>query len=210
MLADNVAAQIEQGFRRLAFEVYVEPGVCDLNINLRVRIYGFNAHCKRVAAAGNLGVGVAHRADITDFIRLGFKTRRNAGEVTRLVDTAEIVVEVLVVALIARTMREVYVGILLGKVGHGIHIAPACTEDDVAAGLDAFLDCRLCRGGVAVANVVLADNLVVRKAEVLLHGNDALVMRVGIARAVARVADVDNAHLNLVLGNTCRLCAAAG
>ncbi len=109
MLGDNVAVIVDQSLSSLAFAFGIIPGVGDLHFHNGVGIDSSHAHSKSVDAGGALAVVAAHSADITDLVGLGLQAGHDTGQVTGLVNAAEIVVEVGTVGLIAGGMGEEHV-----------------------------------------------------------------------------------------------------
>src|SRR5699024_6645796 len=106
-------------------------------------------------------------------------------------------VEVGVIGHIAGGVGEDHVGVLLGLVGQGLHIAEGATEDDVAA----LADQGVGGGGhgVILLGHVVHDGQLGGgvQAQILHGGGDAVVVGVGIARRVVPAVDVDGAHLEV-------------
>ena len=200
MLSDNVAALGKKSLGSVCLLCGGVPAVCYLYINLSVGIYGVNAHCKSVDTACALGVLNAHCGNVADEVGLGLHTCNDTGKISCLINSAEVVVEVSAVVLVACAVAEVNVGELSCQRLHLVHVAPACAEDDVAAFLDALTDSCFGCGRVAVAYVVLSYDLVISETKLLLHTYDTLIVSVCISGAVSRVADVDNADLYIVIG----------
>ena len=101
-------------------------------------------------------------------------------------------------------MGENDLGIFLGHFRHVIHVAVGVAEDDLAAGLD-----ELQHGGVTGAvlgHVGLDDDLVIGQAQGFLHGQQSLIMGVGVT-LVAHVTDEDEANLDVFLGHGSKLRA---
>ena len=201
MLGNDVAARVEQGNCRALFLLRVKPGVGDFDIHLSIRVYALYAERKSIDTTCNLRIFVALRGDITDFVALGLQAGGDTGQVAGLVDTAEVVVEIFAVVFIAGAVGKDDVRMCCSELLHCIHIAIAGAEDNVAAFLDAFGDRGFDRGLVLIVDVILADDLVVSQAKLILHLYDPLIMRVGIASRILRISDVDYADLDLILCN---------
>ena len=96
-------------------------------------------------------------------------------------------------------MGKVHVRILFGHLGGGLHVAPACGENDLASIVNAFFD-RFLRSGSITVVYDLAFNLVGIQAEILLHSLDTKVVCVGIAASLRRIGDVEYAYFYIILG----------
>ena len=197
VLCDHVAAIVDQSLCGLTFTLGIIPGVSDLDFHGCIGVDGSNAHCESVNAGSALAVLTAHGADITDLVALGLHTGHDTGQVTCLINAAEIVIEVGAVGLIAGRVREEHIGIFRSQSLAGIHVTPGGGEDDIAAFLDALGHCIFNRGAVGVVDIVLADNLIIAQAESLLHSDNALIMRVAVAGTGGRVTDVNHADLDV-------------
>lgn len=130
------------------------------------------------------------------------------GQIAGLVDGSEVVVEIGQAgrsSLVAGGMAELDVRILGSYFLDIVLVAKAGGEDDITASLN-----QLTQSGVALSalgNIVLADDLVIAQAQLLLHLLGAQLVVVGVTH-VAGVGDVHKAHLDLVLGNGSELCLA--
>ena len=94
MLRNYVASKVNQSLSRLGFAFGVKPTVGNLYINLAVRVYGVSAHCKSVNAARYLGVVLSHGCHIAKLVALCLKSGSNTRQISCLIDSAEIIIEV--------------------------------------------------------------------------------------------------------------------
>ena len=201
MLRNDVAAHVDERFCISGFICRVEPRFQFFDINHCIGVDGLNAERERVDAGAGFRKLSAVSRNIANLVGLGLKTGCDTCKVARLINSAEVVVQVRAVALIARTMGEDDIRMLVCQRFHSIHITVAGAENHVAALRDAVFNRVADSGGVLVGNVQLANNLIIGKAEIFLHTLNAEVMRVGIAGAVCRVTDVDYADFQLILRN---------
>ena len=183
----------------------VGPGTQFLHIDLGVGVHSLGTQGKAVDAGAGLGVLSAIGGDIAQVIVAGLQALQaggHTGQIAGLIDAAEVVVEVGVVAHIAGGVGEDHVGILRSLVSHSLHIAEGDGEDDVAVGghqgVHGVGDLVI----VVIAHLVHNDQLRVRVQTQLLHGGgDAVVVGVGIAGGVVLAVDVDGANLKVGVGS---------
>ena len=145
--------------------------------------------------------GILHIAQVIVAGLQALQAGGHTGQIAGLIDAAEVVVEVGVVAHIAGGVGEDHVGILRSLVSHSLHIAEGDGEDDVAVGghqgVHGVGDLVI----VVVVHLVHNDQLAVGVQAQLLHGGgDAVVVGIGVTGGVVLAVDVDGAHLKVGVG----------
>ena len=188
VLGDDVAAHVQEGLGGFLFRGRIVPGLGPDYAYLYVGVHGLCAEGEGVDAADDFGDGEGRH--VAEHVGLAHGARDHAGQITRLIDTAEIVGHVFGV-LVAGAVQELDLGKILGHFEHGIHVAVAGREDDIktlaghvqddALGILAFSHGLDERGGHAVQG---------------FHGQAALVMGVGIS-GVAHRGHIDKTDLQI-------------
>ena len=114
----------------------VSPSAQLLDENLGIGIGSHSAQSKAVDTGCSLSILDIISGNIADIVVAdlqGLQTGSDTGQITGLISTAEVVVEVGGVALIAGSVGEDHFGVLGGSLLHGIDVAEGDTEDDVCA-----------------------------------------------------------------------------
>ncbi len=191
VLHDDVGALVDQRLGCVGFLAGVEPVVYPDDLDLDVRVDGLRRQHGGVDAGDDLRD--RERADIAEHAGLGHFCGDQALDVTALVEPAGICRHVLV-ALVARSVLEMHVGIFFGDFQRRLHIAERGGEDQLVTGARQLLDRTL--GVRAFADVfeVGSLNLV---AKFLDHGLAAEVVLIGPTEVADR-AEIDEADLELV------------
>ena len=174
------------------------PGIESFYINFRIGIYRLNTQSESVNAAGAFRNGSSESGNVTYFIAGSGKSCYDTGKITGLVNSAEIIVHVVVFAFsesieVTGAMGEYDVGIFFSVSLKLFHITETGSDNHIAALFDKFFYRGINRGRIAVVNTVFNDNLRVFESEFGLHSFDTLLMSISIARRGANGIDVQYA-----------------
>ena len=129
----QIVAILKQGDGGALFLIQVKPSVGYFYIDFGVFIHALNTEGKCVDTTGDLGVAASLCGNIADLVAFGFQAGCNAGEITSLIDAAEIIVEVFTIILVAGAVQELDLGKLLGHFDHRIHVAKAGANNQTVA-----------------------------------------------------------------------------
>ena len=150
MHCDDVGTTIEEGLRSLALNGRVEPGAGPVDGDGGVRVDLAHTEGEGVDAADHLRNG--ERSHVADLVGLRRCAGGKAGEIASLVDPAEVIAEVGVVAEVASRVEEIDVGELSRQGFHRVHVAEGSRKHGVSAVSDEVSN-RLLEFGAALGNV---------------------------------------------------------
>ena len=209
MLCDHITPHVEKCLGCCFFPFRIIPAVGHLYVYLCVRIHRIDSQGKRINTAGHLRVGGIHGCHIADLVGGGVHSRHDAAQISRLINSSEIIIKVLAVAHISRAVGKIHIRIFFRHLCRSLHISPAGGEDDVASLVDTFLNGLSCRLGIAVVDIDLTYDLIIGQSQILLHTLNTQIMSISVATALHRIRQMQYSYLDLLLWNPCSLCCCA-
>ena len=166
MLCQHIAALVNQCIGSRLLVIRRKPGVRHCHQHLRIRIDFLDAHCKCINTTGTLTVVAAHRRYIPDQITFRLHTRYQTGQISRLIDSSEIVCKIASIAHISGSVCKINIRIFL-RICRGLfHVTPARCKYNVAAFVHTFIQCFFDRHIIAIVYRFLAYNLIFLKSEI--------------------------------------------
>ena len=204
MLADYLAAAVDQSLSDLSFRRRVVPALSVNYIHSSLGADGFSAEIKSCVTGDNLCKG--ERGDIAELCLaqlLEFHAGCDTAEVAGFINGCEIVVvvgETFCGGFYACSVAELNFGMFFSHFYYVILEAEASSEYDLAALIYQLLESGCAR--VVFRYVVLVDYLIFAQTESLDHFLSAEVVVVGITH-IGRIGDVYKANLEVFLSYGC-------